>query len=132
MLKKENPNNSYAAEARVSPMATGAYGNFFEGLEVTDSLPIPRLMGVFDAMENMTSGALSVRERPFHDRSGHQGYTKICSVRFVILRARAYCSIAVSDLAGFCVTWCVSGNCERSHPPPRASTRATAEVICCT
>jgi hypothetical protein len=33
---------------------------------VTGSLPIPRLTGVFAAMENMTLGALSMSERPFH------------------------------------------------------------------
>jgi hypothetical protein len=33
---------------------------------VTDSLPIPTRTGAFAAIENMTSGALSVSERPFH------------------------------------------------------------------
>jgi hypothetical protein len=37
------------------------YGNVFEGFEVTDSLPMPRRTGVFAAMENLTSGALSVK-----------------------------------------------------------------------
>jgi hypothetical protein len=47
---------------RLSP-AAGTYGNVFDGFEVTDSLPIPRLKSVFAAMENMTLGALSVSER---------------------------------------------------------------------
>lgn len=34
--------------------------------EATDSLAIPRRTGVFAARENMTLGALSVSERPFH------------------------------------------------------------------
>src|SRR5580693_6783895 len=38
----------------------------------------------------------------------------------------SYCWIAVSDLGGFSVTCFGVGNCERSHPPPRASTNATA------
>jgi hypothetical protein len=33
---------------------------------VTDSLPIPSRTGVFAAMLNITSGALSVSERPFY------------------------------------------------------------------
>ena len=36
-----------------------------EGLDVTDSLPMPRCTGLLVAIENMTSGALSVSERPF-------------------------------------------------------------------
>ena len=47
-------------------MAAGTYGKVFDGFDITDSLPIPRLTGAFAAMENMTFGALSVRERPFH------------------------------------------------------------------
>ncbi|MGP6192183.1 MAG: hypothetical protein ACLPSH_19415 [Vulcanimicrobiaceae bacterium] len=47
-------------------MAGGTYGKVFDGLDVTDSLPIPRRTGAFDAKENMTSGALSVSARPFH------------------------------------------------------------------
>jgi hypothetical protein len=39
---------------------------------------------------------------------------------------RSYCWMLVSVFAGFCVTCCGVGSCERSHPPPRASTRATA------
>lgn len=51
----------------ISPYAAlGTYGNVFDGFEVTDSLPIPSRTGAFAARENMTSGALSVRERPFH------------------------------------------------------------------
>ena len=42
------------------------YGNLFDGVAVTDSLPIPRWIGELDAIVNMTSGALSVSERPFH------------------------------------------------------------------
>ena len=41
------------------------YGKVFDGFEVTDSLPIPRLTGVFAAIENMTFGVLSMRERQF-------------------------------------------------------------------
>ena len=33
---------------------------------MTDSFPIPRRTGVLAAMLNITSGALSVKERPFH------------------------------------------------------------------
>jgi hypothetical protein len=47
-------------------VAAGTYGEVFDGFEVTDSLPIPRLTGAFAARENMTFGALSARERPFH------------------------------------------------------------------
>jgi hypothetical protein len=43
----------------------GTYGNVLVGLEVTDSLPMPKLTGVFSAKENITLGALSVRDRPF-------------------------------------------------------------------
>ena len=42
------------------------YGNTFVGLAVSDSLPMPRPTGVFAAMLNITSGVLSVNERPFH------------------------------------------------------------------
>lgn len=35
-------------------------------LRVTDSLPIPRRTGVLSANENITSGALSLSDRPFH------------------------------------------------------------------
>ncbi len=38
-------------------MAARRYGKVFDGLEVTDSLPIPRLTGAFAATENMTFGA---------------------------------------------------------------------------
>ncbi len=52
---------------RTSPQGReGTYGNFLEGFVVTDSLPIPRLTGMFAARLNITSGALSVSERPFH------------------------------------------------------------------
>lgn len=61
----------HAPAVRVSP-AAGTYGNVFDGLEVTDSLPIPRLTGVLAAMENMTLGALSVSERPFHSRKPNE------------------------------------------------------------
>ena len=44
----------------------GTYGNIFEGFDETDSLPIPSRMGVFEAIVNITSDALSVNERPFH------------------------------------------------------------------
>ena len=44
-----------------SQVAAGTYGKVFDGFDVTDSLPIPRLTGVFAAMENMTFGTLSVR-----------------------------------------------------------------------
>lgn len=37
-----------------------------DGFAVTGSLSIPRRTGVLAGMENMTSGALSVGERPFH------------------------------------------------------------------
>jgi hypothetical protein len=40
-----------------------------------------------------------------------------------------YCSIVVSAFGGFCGTCCGRGNCERSHPSPRACTSATAEVL---
>jgi hypothetical protein len=50
----------------VSQATGGTYGNASEGLEVTDSLPMPKLIGVFNARENITLGALSVRDRPFH------------------------------------------------------------------
>ena len=55
----------HAPAVMLSP-AAGTYGNVFDGFDVTDSLPIPRLMGVFAATENITLGALSVSERPFH------------------------------------------------------------------
>ena len=50
------------------PTFTGSrnVGKRLRRFEVTDSLPIPRRTGVFAARENMTSGALSVSERPFH------------------------------------------------------------------
>ena len=47
-------------------LAAGTYGKIFDGFEMTDSLPIPRLTGAFAPIENMTFGALSVSERPFH------------------------------------------------------------------
>ena len=37
-----------------------------DGFEVTDSFPIPSATGVFAASENITFGALSVSDRPFH------------------------------------------------------------------
>jgi len=46
--------------------AAGTYGKTFDGFDVTESLPIPRRIGAFAAIENITSGALSVSERPFH------------------------------------------------------------------
>jgi hypothetical protein len=49
-----------------SQVGAGTYGKVVDGFETTDSLVIPRRIGVFAASENMTSGALSVRERPFH------------------------------------------------------------------
>jgi hypothetical protein len=51
-------NDFYFARARISPIAAGTYGNFLEGLKAIDSLPCHRLIGVFDARENMTLGAL--------------------------------------------------------------------------
>jgi hypothetical protein len=45
--------------------------------------------------------------------------------------AVSYCWRVVSAFVGFCATCCVLGNCERSHPPPRACTSAMAEVIRC-
>jgi hypothetical protein len=56
---------SYAA-SRPSVGSAGTYGKVVVGFDVTDSLPIPRLMGLFAAMENMTFGALSMSDRPFH------------------------------------------------------------------
>jgi hypothetical protein len=44
----------------------------------------------------------------------------------------SYCCMVVSDLGGRGVTCRGVGNCERSHPPPSASTSATADVISCT
>jgi hypothetical protein len=60
----------YARAVRLLP-AAGTYGNVLDGFEVTDSLPIPTLTGVFAAMENMTLGALSVTERPFHSKKAN-------------------------------------------------------------
>jgi hypothetical protein len=43
------------------PTATSTNGiRFFDGFEVTDSFPIPRLMGVFAAIENVTPGHAAV------------------------------------------------------------------------
>jgi len=56
----------FSREPTGSQEAEGTQGKVVDGLDVTDSLPIPRLRGVFDAIENITFGALSVRERPFH------------------------------------------------------------------
>jgi hypothetical protein len=59
-------NPDQAAAVSTTPLGTGTYGKIVEGFDVTDSLPIPRLIGVFAAVENMTFGALSVSDRPFH------------------------------------------------------------------
>src|ERR1700722_14828025 len=43
---------------------------------------------------------------------------------------QGYLWIAVSPFVSFFDTWAGVGNCERSHPPPRASMSCTEEVIC--
>ena len=45
-MSRAAPQRNYAA--------AGTYGNTFDGFEATDSLPMPRRTGVFDAIENMT------------------------------------------------------------------------------
>ncbi len=52
--------------SRTAQAIFGTYGKVADGFDVTDSLPMPSPMGAFAAMENMTSGALSVSDRPFH------------------------------------------------------------------
>jgi hypothetical protein len=54
------------AVAVASQDTGGTYGNVLDGLRVTDSLPMPRRIGVLAAVESITSGALSVSARPFH------------------------------------------------------------------
>lgn len=46
--------------------AAGTYGKFARGFEVTDSFPMPSRIGAFAASVNITSGALSISDRPFH------------------------------------------------------------------
>lgn len=55
-------------------LAAGTYGNVFDGFDVTDSLPIPRLTGVFAAMENMFV------------RHGFSGPTLRCQSRLEVFR----------------------------------------------
>ena len=58
------------ATARLAlKFAAGTYGKIVDGFDVTDSLPMPRLTGAFAAMENMTSGALSIKDRPFQSEN---------------------------------------------------------------
>jgi hypothetical protein len=70
----------HAPATPLSP-AAGTYGNVFVGFDVTDSLPIPSRTGVFDARENMTSGALSVTSS-----RGQQGR----QIRFLVLGFRIF------------------------------------------
>jgi hypothetical protein len=65
-LARHSDNMSVSTDLLVSQPTAGTEGNVRDGLEETDSLPTPRRTGASDASENMTSGALSVRDRPFH------------------------------------------------------------------
>lgn len=49
-----------------SSLTAGTYGKVVDGFEVTESLPIPRRTGVLAAIENITSGALSVQLAEMH------------------------------------------------------------------
>jgi hypothetical protein len=49
-----------------SQEAAGTYGKFLVGFDVMESFVKPVESAVLVARENMTSGALSVSDRPFH------------------------------------------------------------------
>jgi hypothetical protein len=74
--KQARPRTSRACSG-----TAGTYGKVCTGFDVTDSLPIPRRTGAFEAIENITSGALSVSDLPFHSASRSKPAFRFCKGR---------------------------------------------------